>query len=113
MLFGMVERGMDAEVTGDKGKARANGPAASGHGEEAMWAIVLTKELWKKGIWCVPSPETSTECIFNVRVGTTLKRYPLSLWDAFTLWSRYKVLLCTSSWEAKTSRKTAMKRKTT
>ncbi|GJE97055.1 SDA1-domain-containing protein [Phanerochaete sordida] len=48
MLFGMVERGMDAEVTGDKGKARANGTSG---GEEAMWAIVLTKELWKKGIW--------------------------------------------------------------
>lgn len=48
MLFGMVERGMDAEVTGDKGKARANG---AGQGDEAMWAIVLTKELWKKGIW--------------------------------------------------------------
>ena len=50
MLFGMVERGMDAEVTGDKGKARANGQGTSG-GEEAMWAIVLTKELWRKGIW--------------------------------------------------------------
>lgn len=50
MLFGMVERGMDAEVAGDKGKARANGQASSG-GEEAMWAIVLTKELWRKSIW--------------------------------------------------------------
>ncbi|CAL1703881.1 unnamed protein product [Somion occarium] len=50
MLFGMVERGMEAEVVGDKGKAKAN--SGNGHeGEEAMWAIVLTKELWKKGIW--------------------------------------------------------------
>lgn len=55
MLFGMVERGMDAEVVGDKGKLRAgSGPAAPGavqNGGEAMWAIVLTKELWRKGIW--------------------------------------------------------------
>jgi protein SDA1 len=57
MLFGMVERGMDAEVVGDKGKLRANpGPNPDGlsrHGEEAMWAVVMTKELWKKGVWCV------------------------------------------------------------
>ncbi|KAF7796789.1 hypothetical protein EIP86_007973 [Pleurotus ostreatoroseus] len=49
MLFGMVERGMDAEVVGDKGKARAQGTASAG--EDAMWAVVLTKDLWKKGIW--------------------------------------------------------------
>lgn len=55
MLFGMVERGMDAEVVGDKGKARASqGPASQG--EEAMWAVVLSKELWKKGIWYVINP---------------------------------------------------------
>lgn len=53
MLFGMVERGMDAEVVGDKGKLRAAaGPSsAANNGEEAMWAVVLTKELWRKGIW--------------------------------------------------------------
>jgi protein SDA1 len=55
MLFGMVERGMDAEVRGDKGKARAQ-PAdgAPKVGEEAMWAVVVTKELWRKGVWWVP-----------------------------------------------------------
>lgn len=46
---------MDAEVVGDKGKLRAASgtPAqnATQNGGEAMWAIVLTKELWKKGIW--------------------------------------------------------------
>lgn len=52
MLFGMVERGMDAEVVGDKGKAKAISGGGK-EGEEAMWAIVLTKELWKKGIWYV------------------------------------------------------------
>ncbi|KAI0646751.1 SDA1-domain-containing protein [Trametes meyenii] len=50
MLFGMVERGMDTEVVGDKGKLKAAaGPG--NNGEEAMWAVVLTKELWRKGIW--------------------------------------------------------------
>jgi protein SDA1 len=49
----MVERGMDGEVTGDKGKAKegAAGEASRLHGGEAMWAVILTKELWKKGIW--------------------------------------------------------------
>jgi len=55
MLFGMVERGMDGEVVGDKGKLRAavgnSAKVAAQDGGEAMWAIVLTKELWKKGIW--------------------------------------------------------------
>ncbi|KAI0736534.1 SDA1-domain-containing protein [Fomitopsis betulina] len=49
MLFGMVERGMDQEVVGDKGKVRA--ASAAQNGGEAMWAIVLSKELWRKGIW--------------------------------------------------------------
>ncbi|KAG6910891.1 hypothetical protein DXG01_006574 [Tephrocybe rancida] len=60
MLFGMVERGMEGEVVGDKGKLRAtNGPTTdrSAHnGEEAMWAVILTKELWRKGIWTDAKP---------------------------------------------------------
>jgi len=53
MLFAMVERGMEGEVTGDKGKARSSAAAEATRrqGSEAMWAIVLTKELWKKSIW--------------------------------------------------------------
>lgn len=55
MLFSMVERGMEGEVVGDKGKLRASaGPTTdrtAHNGEEAMWAVILTKELWKKGIW--------------------------------------------------------------
>ncbi|KAF5330676.1 hypothetical protein D9619_005889 [Psilocybe cf. subviscida] len=54
MLFGMIERGMSGEVVGDKGKLRANAPTGerTGHNtEEAMWAVVLTKELWKKKVW--------------------------------------------------------------
>ncbi|KAG6813107.1 hypothetical protein H0H92_013961 [Tricholoma furcatifolium] len=55
MMFGMVERGMEGEVLGDKGKLRAtSGPTTEStahNGEEAMWAVILTKELWRKGIW--------------------------------------------------------------
>lgn len=50
MLFAMIERGMDADVLGDKGKLRAT-PAAGANGEDAMWAVILTKELWRKGVW--------------------------------------------------------------
>ncbi|KAI0321031.1 SDA1-domain-containing protein [Amylostereum chailletii] len=55
MLFGMVERGMDGTVIGDKGKLRSQPKNSDGglasSGDEAMWAVVLTKELWRKGIW--------------------------------------------------------------
>lgn len=53
MLFAMIERGMEGELTGDKGKARAGaaGDASRQQGSEAMWAVILTKELWRKGIW--------------------------------------------------------------
>lgn len=54
MLFSMVERGMSGEVIGNKGKVRVAGPTSDTKlydGEEAMWAIILTKELWKKAIW--------------------------------------------------------------
>jgi protein SDA1 len=55
MLFGMIERGMGGTVMGDKGKVRSNpntnAEGLSSSGDEAMWAVVLTKELWKKGVW--------------------------------------------------------------
>jgi len=55
MLFGMIERGMDGEVLGDKGKLRSGTTVVDGStkqsADEAMWAVVLTKELWKKGVW--------------------------------------------------------------
>lgn len=56
MLFSMVERGANGEVIGDKGKLKATGvthDAKPFDGEEAIWAIILTKELWKKSIWFV------------------------------------------------------------
>lgn len=61
MLFSMMEQGMDAPVMGDKGKAKAMlnyaATASAGAdvvrkaGEEAMWAVIVCKELWKKQIW--------------------------------------------------------------
>ena len=55
MLFGMIERGMDGEVLGDKGRLRSGGDPTNGgakqSADEAMWAVVLAKELWKKGVW--------------------------------------------------------------
>ncbi|KAH9066597.1 protein required for actin cytoskeleton organization and cell cycle progression [Lactarius vividus] len=53
MLFGMIERGMSGTVLGDKGKLRKNSGVerSSDSSDEAMWAVVLTKELWKKGVW--------------------------------------------------------------
>ena len=59
MLFSMVERGMSGEVVGDKGKLRAAAAPTtdrdSHNTDEAMWAVILTKELWRKGVWLVPS----------------------------------------------------------
>ncbi|KAF9052728.1 SDA1-domain-containing protein [Panaeolus papilionaceus] len=52
MLFSMVEHGMSGDVQGDKGKLKMTSANPEGqNSEEAMWAIVLTKELWRKGIW--------------------------------------------------------------
>ncbi|KAK0483327.1 SDA1-domain-containing protein [Armillaria novae-zelandiae] len=58
MLFGMVERGMDGQVLGDKGKLRASTSQSPSpiNGHDAMWAIILTKELWRKGIWTDAKP---------------------------------------------------------
>ncbi|KAG7093623.1 hypothetical protein E1B28_007287 [Marasmius oreades] len=53
MMFGMVERGLDDQNFGNKGKAKeiSSDGKGTGHGEDAMWAVILTKELWRKGIW--------------------------------------------------------------
>jgi len=55
MLFGMVEQGIEAEVVGDKGKLRTSGRPTNtvNDSDAAMWAIILTKELWRKRIWYV------------------------------------------------------------
>jgi len=60
MLFAMLERGMNDQVVGDKGKAKAADGADGNSGGEALWAVLLTKELWKSGVWFVPS---SSKCL--------------------------------------------------
>lgn len=47
-MFGMVESGMQGEVVGDKGKGKNKNKVQGG---EAMWAVMMVKELWKKGVW--------------------------------------------------------------
>jgi protein SDA1 len=46
---------MSGEVTGDKGKIRAAALATADpdaqNTDEAMWAVILTKELWRKRVW--------------------------------------------------------------
>lgn len=44
----MVESGMGAEVVGDKGRNKGKGRERGG---EAMWAVMMVKELWRKGVW--------------------------------------------------------------
>lgn len=52
LLFGMVEKGMGADVVGNKGRHALGGSAAAqAKGGEALWAVSLIKELWRKTIW--------------------------------------------------------------
>jgi protein SDA1 len=61
LLFNMVDRGMDADVVGDKGRyslkrvmsgtGGSDMTAINRIGQEAMWAVSLIKELWRKSIW--------------------------------------------------------------
>ncbi|KAJ4488284.1 SDA1-domain-containing protein [Lentinula aciculospora] len=60
MLFGMVENGLeDVKNFGNKGKQKeintglhfGTSDKTAGRGEDAMWAVILTKELWRKGVW--------------------------------------------------------------
>ena len=87
MLFGMVERGMDAEVIGDKGKLRGQvrGEGANKTaGDEAMWAIMLTKELWRKSVWSVVTTVLPATFVADPSsVGPTQRPYRSSLLGAF------------------------------
>lgn len=50
LLFSMVERGMDGQV-GFKGGKGGKGAGAPKGKSEALWAVRLTADLWKRGIW--------------------------------------------------------------
>ncbi|KAF5372978.1 hypothetical protein D9758_001786 [Tetrapyrgos nigripes] len=57
MLFNMVEKGLEDQNFGDKGKSREQlSDNAGAKGENAMWAVILTKQLWKKGVWSDVKP---------------------------------------------------------
>ena len=50
----MVEQGADMDFVFDKGKKPMRGADATHHaGDDALWAVFLTKDLWRKGIWFV------------------------------------------------------------
>ncbi|KAH9817815.1 SDA1-domain-containing protein [Melampsora americana] len=57
LLFNMIERGIDggradgSEGPGMKRKLNKNSVAANGSRREALWAVKLATELWRKGIW--------------------------------------------------------------
>jgi protein SDA1 len=43
---------MDSEVLGNKGANRVKSESSMrSDGEDAMWAVILTKSLWKEQIW--------------------------------------------------------------
>lgn len=75
ILFNMVEQGLGGQVQGDKGKARAtNLPALdreTDHTEQGMWAVIMTKELWKKGVWSVFIPSSLFRSLSNTEQGRT------------------------------------------
>lgn len=55
LLFNMVERGLESNVnlegTGVRGQPKLGKAAAATGGREAMWAVKLASELWRKRIW--------------------------------------------------------------
>jgi hypothetical protein len=116
MLFGMVERGMGGTVMGDKGKLRSNPSTSveglSSSGDEAMWAMVLTKELWKKGIWCVSSSSYQV-VVIDKCTAMTQSLLPSSHWDAFIPSPRSRARRCTSSLVAMRRLRIAVMRATT
>ncbi len=52
MLFRMVEQGVETkDQVAMQGKRSATAKDRS-H-DDAHWAIVMTRDLWKRGVWCV------------------------------------------------------------
>jgi hypothetical protein len=96
MLFTMVERGMEGEITSHKGKTKMS---ISGDnrkaGEEAMWAIIMAKELWKKGFWYVDLVRFLSPA--DLDLGRMQRPSLSSLKVAFILFSKFKVPRFTSS----------------
>ena len=46
---------MGLDFVGDRGAIKVvSDPTLGLAGQDAMWAVILTKELWRKSIWSVP-----------------------------------------------------------
>jgi hypothetical protein len=88
MLFSMVERGTEGDVVGDNGRLRASDRSAidstTSNGEEAMWAVILTKELWQKGTWSVSFVLRKTVDL-TIAIGQMLKLFLYYHLVSFTL----------------------------
>ncbi|KIL68655.1 hypothetical protein M378DRAFT_120982 [Amanita muscaria Koide BX008] len=63
MLFNMIERGMEYRVTRDMDKSSSDRTADSN--SEAMWAVIVAKELWKKSVW------TDSKTVAIIALGCT------------------------------------------
>jgi len=88
---------MGIDFVGDKGKAKAASDSTLGlAGQDAMWAVVLTKELWQKSIWLVLL--VSTPFCPNSLEGMMQNLSQSWLWPAFTQSLRCKVPRYISSW---------------
>ena len=101
MLFRMVEQGADMDVVFDKGKKPVRAGDVSHHaGEDALWAVFMTKDLWKKGIWYVISSDDHSDIeILNLNpLGLTLSLCLSSLLAVYTPLRKFKALLYIFSW---------------
>jgi protein SDA1 len=94
MLFSMVERGMEDDIMGEKGGPRISQGSttdrAARNGEEAMWAVILTKELWRKGTWSAAFILHICPNLF-FHVGPMRKRSPFWHSGSSTLWLKCRV----------------------
>ena len=89
MLFVMVERGMDNRVTRNKGKALAH--QTNDDEDEAMWAVILAKEFWKKNVWYA-SLALIKSIIPTMKLGWTPRQLLLWPWDVLTQMPKCRVL---------------------
>ena len=64
-----------------------------------MWAVVLTKELWKKGVWFVQVIFGTVTLVSKTKInaGMMPNLSPLLRWDVFTLSPKSRAHLCTFS----------------
>lgn len=52
MLFRMVEQGIEDKGSVPLNMKKTESVSDRSH-EDALWAIVMARDLWKRGVWCV------------------------------------------------------------